>query len=180
MSAVSKRVMPASSAALTVWFTAASSILLRNWLHPRPTTETRSPLLPSCLCCMATACPLRHRSRRGSAQVLGDALQVAEHAVAGEADVAGDHRLGDAAVGEADRLGLALWLLGVAGVALAGEPAQAAHEQLHGVVAGQRGDGGVEVLGVDHGVAGARLLLAAQDLAQLGDAGLTELVGGAL
>src|SRR5260221_10330211 len=86
MSAVSNRVTPASSAALTVSFTVASSILVRNWLVPRPTTETVSPLLPSCRCCMRQGCALRWSLRLASAgpripgQDLGDG--VARHPVA--------------------------------------------------------------------------------------------------
>src|SRR5258708_16847883 len=129
MSAVSKRVMPASSAAVTVSFTAASSILMRNWLVPSPTTETVRPLLPSCRSCMVTACRLRTGTRLRSAQVLGDALQVAEHAVAGQRRVAGDDRLGDAAVGQAHVVRLLLPVVGRHG-ALVGEPSPAAHQEL--------------------------------------------------
>src|SRR5688572_17640288 len=42
MSAVSKKLMPASSAALTTRSVAAASMRIPKLLQPRPTTETRS------------------------------------------------------------------------------------------------------------------------------------------
>jgi hypothetical protein len=48
MSAVSKKLLPASSAASTTRAVAASSMRIPKLLQPRPTTETRSEPIERC------------------------------------------------------------------------------------------------------------------------------------
>src|SRR6185312_8203175 len=61
MSAVSKKVMPASSAALTTASVCFSSIVIPKLLHPRPTTDTDSEPIFLCSIIPAVAADLQVR-----------------------------------------------------------------------------------------------------------------------
>src|SRR5574340_815824 len=70
MSAVSRNVTPASSAAPTTARVPARSTLRPKLLQPRPTRETRTPLEPSSTCSMRANASGGRRSRRSAADGL--------------------------------------------------------------------------------------------------------------
>src|SRR5712691_4789280 len=63
MSAVSNRVMPASSAACTTRRVAARSRRVPKLLQPTPTSETRSPVCANCRCSISGAGKAKHARR---------------------------------------------------------------------------------------------------------------------
>src|SRR6266545_8339902 len=63
MSAVSNRVTPASSAACTTLRVASRSRRMPKLLQPRPTAETRNPVVPNARCCMSAVHEAEHARR---------------------------------------------------------------------------------------------------------------------